>query len=77
MGGSLSNGTLILDNTLILPFGMNISEFILCTIKGSCKEGQLIYKAGKILFYYNGQWYDITSVASIDGISGSVAEILK
>lgn len=42
-GGSLSNGTIILSNNLILPYGLDIKTQITATILGNYKDGQVIY----------------------------------
>lgn len=42
-GGSFVNGTIILNNTRVLPLGCNIKDYVTTTIEGSYKEGQILY----------------------------------
>lgn len=42
-GGSLSNGTVNLNNTRILPQAFTIRDYLKCTINGTYKDGQLRY----------------------------------
>lgn len=42
-GGSVTNGTITLTSTLLLPNGLNAHNYITATISGTYKEGQLIY----------------------------------
>lgn len=42
-GGSFFNGTIILNNTRVLPLGCNIEDYVATTIEGSYKEGQILY----------------------------------
>ena len=62
-GGSISNGTIILDNTKILPQGCNITNYITATISGTYKEGQMLYDSSlKKMKLWNG-----TSWVNLDG----------
>ena len=42
-GGRFVNGTIILNNTKVLPLGCNIKDYVTTTIDGSYKEGQILY----------------------------------
>lgn len=62
-GGSISNGTIILDSTKILPQGCNITDYITATISGTYKEGQMLYDSSlKKMKLWNG-----TSWVNLDG----------
>lgn len=54
-GGKIINGTIILTDTKILPFGCNISEYISANIEGTYREGQMLYDENlKIMKFWNG-----------------------
>lgn len=61
-GGSISNGTITLDNTKILPQGCNIGDYITATIEGTYKEGQCIYDTAlnKPKWWTGSEWVDAT-----------------
>lgn len=61
-GGSISNGTITLDNTKILPQGCNIGDYITATIEGTYKEGQCIYDPAlnKPKWWIGSEWVDAT-----------------
>lgn len=62
-GGKITNGTVKLNNTKILPMGCNVSDYITATISGTYKEGQFFYDSTlKKMKLYNG-----TSWVNIDG----------
>lgn len=64
-GGSISNGTITLDNTKILPQGCNIANYITATISGTYKEGQILYDSSlKKMKLWNG-----TALVNMDGTS--------
>lgn len=42
-GGSISNGTLQLTGTKILPMGIDITKYVSATISGTYAEGQVLY----------------------------------
>lgn len=44
-GGTIKNGTINLQNTLILPLGSNVATYITATITGSYRKGQTVYDA--------------------------------
>lgn len=54
-GGKIINGTIILTDTKILPFGCNISEYISANIKGTYRKGQMLYDENlKMMKFWNG-----------------------
>lgn len=59
--GSISNGTITLNNTKILPQGCNIANYITATISGTYKEGQILYDSSlKKMKLWNGSaWVNI------------------
>lgn len=62
-GGSIKDGTIIGNNTKIIPSGCNISEYITATIEGGYKEGQMLYDNSlKKMKLWNG-----TSWVNLDG----------
>ena len=42
-GGKISNGTINLNNTLVLPLGLKIEDYISASITGNYREGQIVY----------------------------------
>lgn len=54
LGGSITNGNLILDNTAVYPSGLDITDTFGCYLKGTFKPGQIVLDAG-ILKYWNGE----------------------
>jgi hypothetical protein len=42
-GGSISNGSIILNNTLVLPQCLDIAKNIKCNISGTYQNGQIYY----------------------------------
>ena len=62
-GGIITNGTVTLNNTKILPQGCNITDYITATISGTYKEGQILYDSSlKKMKLWNG-----TSWVNMDG----------
>lgn len=62
-GGTITNGTVTLNNTKILPQGCNITDYITATISGTYKEGQMLYDSSlKKMKLWNG-----TSWVNLDG----------
>lgn len=61
-GGTISNGTIALNGTKILPNGCNISDYITATITGTYKKGQCLYdeSLGKPIWYNGTAWVDAT-----------------
>jgi hypothetical protein len=54
MGGSITNGNLVMDNTAVYPMGLDITETFGCYLKGNFKAGQIVLDGG-ILKYWNGE----------------------
>lgn len=42
-GGSISNGSIVLNNTLVLPQCLDIAKNIKCNISGTYQNGQIYY----------------------------------
>lgn len=54
-GGKIINGTIFLNRTKAFPLGCNINDHITATIKGSYKEGQILYDSAlKKMKLFNG-----------------------
>lgn len=64
-GGSISNGTITLNNTKIHPQGCNIADYITATISGTYKEGQILYDSSlKKMILFNGtDWVNLDGTA--------------
>lgn len=64
-GGSFTNGTIILNNTKVLPLGCNIEDYITATIEGGYKEGQILYDSAlKKMKLWNGTaWVNMDGTA--------------
>lgn len=60
-GGLISNGTITLDNTKILPQGCNISDYITASISGTYKEGQILYDSSlkKMKLWNGSSWVNL------------------
>ena len=58
-GGSFRNGTVILRNTLILPAGLDIEHFMSVNIKGTYKEGSLVYLRKHLRLFNGENWINI------------------
>lgn len=54
-GGKIINGTINLNNTLILPLGIQKSQVIDCSTTGSFRDGQIFYNPNlnSLLLYQN------------------------
>lgn len=76
-GGSISNGTITLDNTKILPQGCNIADYITATISGTYKEGQMLYDSSlKKMKLWNGtDWVNLDGTALIGAYSLLLEEV--
>lgn len=64
-GGSLSNGTIILNNTKILPYGGVIKDyFITATIEGNYAKGQGLFdiNLNKPIWWTGSKWVDAMGV---------------
>lgn len=64
-GGKITNGTLALTNTKVLPQGCNISDYITATISGNYKESQMLYDSSlKKMKLWNGNaWVNMDGTA--------------
>lgn len=64
-GGNITNGTIILDRTLVLPLGLDITKYISATISGTYKEGQILYDSSlKKMKLWNGTaWVNMDGTA--------------
>lgn len=64
-GESFSNGTIILDRTLVLPLGLDITKYISATITGTYAEGQILYDVElKKMKLWNGTaWVNLDGTA--------------
>lgn len=60
-GGSISNGTITLNNTKTLPQGCNITDYITATISGTYKEGQILYDSSlkKMKLWNGSEWTNL------------------
>ena len=58
-GGSISNGTVILRNTLILPAALDIEHFMSVNIRGSYREGSLVYLRKHLRLFDGQNWVNI------------------
>ena len=68
-GGSITNGTIVFNSTLVLPQSCDIKNYIVATITGSYKEGQVIYDSTltpKKMKMWNGtDWVNMDGTALI------------
>lgn len=57
-GGSITNGTLVLNNTLVLPFGYIENDILKCNVEGTYKEGQMFFNRedGYFLMWDGKKW---------------------
>lgn len=64
-GGKISNGTINLNNTLMLPLGLKVEDYITATITGTYAEGQTIYDSDlKKMKLWNGEsWVNLDGTA--------------
>lgn len=68
LGGSFKNGTLILNNTLVLPQASNKEEFLKCIVAGKYKEGQIFYEDGKLKYWNGLTWVSLGDFESTESI---------
>lgn len=61
-GGKITNGTVLLNNTKVLPNGCNISDYITATITGNYAVGQCLYDTSlnKPKWWTGSKWVDAT-----------------
>lgn len=71
-GGSISNGTIVLNNTLVLPQCLDIAKNIKCNISGNYQNGQIYYDStqDKLIAVIGQKLVDLSEKGS--GSSGSV-----
>lgn len=64
-GGNITNGTIILDRTLVLPLGLNITKYISATITGTYAEGQILYdvELKKMKLWNGSAWVNLDGTA--------------
>jgi hypothetical protein len=67
LGGSFNNGTIILNNTLVLPHMLEYSKYMNCAIKGSFAKGQTFYSDG-VIKVWNGSSWNSLDVSNYEGI---------
>lgn len=67
-GGKISNGTINLNNTLVLPLGLKIEDYISASITGNYREGQIVYDSAlKKQKLWNGSaWVNLDGTALAD-----------
>lgn len=72
-GGSISNGTIILNNTLVLPQCLDIAKNIKCNISGTYQNGQIYYDStqDKLMAVIGQKLVDLSEKGS--GSGGSVS----
>ena len=65
-GGSLSNGTVILNNTLILPAALDIEHFMSVNIRGTYREGSLVYLRKHLRLFNGRTWVNLEGISDLD-----------
>lgn len=70
-GGSIANGTLLLDETSIYPM-LDLDKLVFCRVSGTYKKGQLKTDENGI-YYWNGQEWKKSSTTSQEGNSDSIS----
>lgn len=81
-GGCISNGTFSLTNTLLLPLGLSVRDYILegVSITGNYREGQIVYDSAlKKQKLWNGtDWVNLdgTALADTNAIEGTRYNLL-
>ena len=58
-GGSLSNGTLLLNDTLFLPQILEYNTYVNCNVKGQFKAGQVFYTCDALKLWDGECWLTI------------------
>lgn len=74
LGGSFKNGTLILNDTLVLPQAIVYEDFIKCIVTGRFKTGQMFYTDDGIKFWNGSEW-KMMSASSIEDFNEIIAEL--
>lgn len=65
-GGSISNGTIMLRNTLILPAGLDIEHLASVNIRGTYREGSLVYLRNHLRLYTSKGWVSLDGLMDLD-----------
>ena len=65
-GGSLSNGTVMLNNTLILPAALDIEHFMSVNIRGTYREGSLVYLRKHLRLFNGKTWINLEGISDLD-----------
>ena len=66
-GGSISNGTLVFNNTLVYPNFFNIDKYINAKIIGNWGDGATKFENGFLLYWDGVNWQSLGSVKTEDG----------
>lgn len=66
IGGSFNNGTIILDNTLILPQVLDYNQHIKCNVKGTWKTGQVLSTCDEIKYFNGTKWLRLGAINASD-----------
>lgn len=66
LGGSFANGTLILNNTLILPQILDYNKYIKCAVKGNWARGQVLSNCEEIKYFNGEKWLRLGAIDSSD-----------
>lgn len=64
-GGKITNGSVVFNNTLIIPNGCILDRYITATLTGSFGKGQCLYDAdlGKPKWWNGTEWVDATGTS--------------
>lgn len=64
-GGTIKGGTVTLDNTMILPLGCNIKNYITSTITGYYRKGQILFddSINKCKLWNGTAWVNLDGTA--------------
>lgn len=62
-GGSIANGTILLDNTSIYPI-LDLDKFLFCRVSGTYKKGQLKSDGNGIYYWDGSEWKEVTGGSS-------------
>lgn len=77
-GGKITNGTVSLNNTRVLPNGCTISDYITATIDGNYAVGQCLYdiSLNKPKWWTGSKWVDATG-ADVQSTSNLLLDHLE
>lgn len=64
-GGSITNGTIMLNDTKVLPLGCDISDYITASISGTYKKGQMLFdnSLNKMKLWNGTAWINLDGTA--------------